>query len=119
MQHLPVTEVQKRLVREIACINCYQRPAGSEKLGCEVARNCEGICPLFFHLPRLARLANQMGERPGECEMAVKDQICQSCALKESAGEFCADYGARTCPLSRYSSAVVSGLQRITPFSAE
>jgi hypothetical protein len=117
MQHLLVTEVHKRLVREIACVNCYQRPKGSETLGPEVARSCEGTCPLFFHLPKLAALANQIGERPGECEAGVKDQICQGCSLRESAGDYCADYGARTCPLSRYSTAVISRLQRMMPFT--
>jgi hypothetical protein len=116
MQHLPITEVQRRLVREIACVSCYQRPPGSEALGPQVARTCEKSCPLFFHLPKLARLANHIGERPGECEAGVKDQICQGCALKESAGDYCADYGARTCPLSRYSAAVVARLERMMPF---
>jgi hypothetical protein len=119
MQHLPITEVERRLVREIACVDCYQRPRGSEALGPEVARSCEGTCPLFFHLPKLAKLAGQIGDRPGECEMAVKDQVCQGCILKESAGDFCPDYSARTCPLSRYSTAVISRLQRIIPFTPD
>jgi hypothetical protein len=120
MQHLPITEVERRLVREIACVSCYQRPRGSEALGPEVARSCEGNCPLFIHLPQLARLAaGQIGDRPGECEMAVKDQVCQSCVLRETAGEYCADYAARTCPLSRYSTAVISRLQRLMPFTPD
>jgi hypothetical protein len=116
MQHLPISEVERRLVREIACVSCYQRPPGSEALGPQVARTCEGSCPLFFHLPKLALLANQVGSRPGECEAAVKNHICQSCILKESAGDYCADYAARTCPLSRYSAAVIARLQRMMPF---
>ena len=116
MQHLPITEVERRLVREIACVSCYQRPPGSEVLGPQVARTCEPTCSLFFHLPKLVRLASQVGERPGECEAAVKDQICQGCTLKESAGDYCADYGARTCPLTRYSAAVIARLQRMMPF---
>ncbi|SRR6266568_2771170 len=119
MQHLPITEVHKSLVREIACVNCYQRPAGSETLGPQVPRTCEGVCPLFFHLPKLAKLANQIGDRPGECEMAVKDEICHSCALKGWAGEYCADFGARTCPLSRYSAAVIARLQRVLLFTSD
>ena len=116
MQHLPITEVEKRLVREIACPSCYQRPPGSEALGPEVGRACEGICPLFFHLPKLAKLAAQIGDRPGECEKALKDQVCQGCTLRETAGDYCADYSARTCPLSRYSTAVIARLQRTMPF---
>ena len=116
MQHIPISEVERRLVRDIACMSCYQRPEGSEALGPEVARSCEDTCPLFFHLPKLVAMANQIGERPGECEHAVKDKVCQGCCLKESAGDYCADYGARTCPLSRYSAAVISRLQRLMPF---
>jgi hypothetical protein len=119
MQHLPITEVQRRLVREIACVSCYQRPRGSEALGPQVVRACEVSCPLFFHLPKLARLASQVGDRPGECEAAVQDQICQGCILKESAGDYCADYGARTCPLSRFSAAVIARLQRMMPFAPD
>jgi hypothetical protein len=118
MQHLPITEVERRLAREIACVSCYQRPAGSEAFGPEVARACEGTCPLFFHLPKLARLAGHIGERPGECEAAVKDKICQGCCLKETAGDYCAGYGARTCPLSRYSAAVIARLERMRPFTS-
>jgi len=77
------------------------------------------MCPLFLHLPKLARLANQIGDRPGECDAAVKDQICQGCTLKESAGDYCPDYTARTCPLSRYSTAVISRLQRMMPFAPD
>jgi len=116
MRHLPITEVEKRLVREIACVDCYQVPKGSETLSPGVPRACEGTCPLFFHLPKLVQLAGQIGDRPGETELAVKDQVCQGCALRESAGDYCADYAARTCPLSRYSTAVISRLQRLVPF---
>ena len=86
---------------------------------CVHQQTCEGKCPLFLHLPKLARLANQVGDRPGECDGAVKDQICQGCILKESAGDYCPDYAARTCPLSRYSTAVISRLQRMMPLTPD
>jgi len=119
MQHLAITEVERRLVREVACVSCYHRPTGSEALGPEVARTCEVGCPLFVHLPKLARLAAQIGERAGETERAVKDQICQGCGMLESSGEYCADYTARTCPLSRYSTAVIARLERLMPFTPD
>jgi len=111
MQHLPITEIAHRLVRQVACTQCYQRPPGSAALGPEVARACEGACPLFFHLPSLVRLAGQVGEAPGECEAAVKESVCAGCRLTPSAGDFCADYSARACPLSRYSGAVIGALR--------
>ena len=110
MRHLPMPEVARRLARQVACTQCYQRPPGSAALGPEVARACEGSCPLFFHLPTLVRLAEHVGDEPGACEAAVKDSICAGCHLTPSAGDFCADYSARTCPLSRYSAAVVDAL---------
>ena len=32
----------------------------------------------------------------------MKDLICARCTLAPSSGEYCAEYMARTCPLSRY-----------------
>lgn len=113
MRHLPITEVAHRLVREIACTKCYQRPAGSETLGPEVARPCEMSCALFFHLPTLVRLAGQVGDAPGACETAVKESVCGRCRLTATAGEFCGEYATRSCPLSRYSGDVLCALPRV------
>ena len=113
MRHLPISDVTRRLVREVACRRCSDRPPGSEALGPEVARSCEGGCPLFFHLPTLLRLAWGVGDEPGACEAAVVNQVCAGCRLRPTHGDFCADFFARTCPLSRYSSDVVGALQRL------
>ena len=113
MQHLPLIQVAHRLAREVACVECYQRPHGSEALGPEVARTCEGSCPLFAHLPALAALAATVGDRPGDCERRVKESVCTACRLSPTAGEFCTDYATRTCPLSRYSTHVLAALQRV------
>jgi hypothetical protein len=118
MQHLATNDVERRLVREVACTKCYQRPPGSESLGPEVPRMCEASCPLFYHLPTLARLARQVGNIPGECEIAVKDLACSGCRLRETFGDYCADYGARTCPLSRHSAEVISALQKLAQFDS-
>jgi hypothetical protein len=112
MQHLPIDEVARRLVREVACTKCERRPPRSGGLGPEVSRACEVSCPLFFHLPLLVQLAGQVDDRPGSCEMAVKSRVCASCSLAPTAGEYCADYAARSCPLSRYSRDVLGALQR-------
>ena|SRR2546426_2430833 len=113
MQHLPITEIVSRLVREIACTKCYQRPPGSESLGPEVSRTCEATCPLFFHLPALVHLAGQVDDTPGACETAIQGSVCGGCRLSPTAGDYCADYAARTCPLSRYSAEVLNALQRL------
>ena len=112
MQHLPWDEVSRRVVRSVACTACYQRTPGSEALGPEVPRACEAGCSLFVHLPRLVQLARRADDRSGACERAVCESVCAACRLKPTAGEFCAEYAARTCPLSRYGAAVVAALQR-------
>ena len=111
MQHLSINDVAHRLVRQVACVGCSQRPRGSEALPPAIPRACEPTCPLFAHLPGLMSLVRQVGDRPGDCERAVFGNICSGCRLKPTAGDFCADYAARECPLSRYSSDVVAALQ--------
>jgi hypothetical protein len=113
MRNLPLNEVARRLTRELACVRCHQRPPGSEMLGPEVSRACELDCPLFVHLPRLMALSGRVGDRPGDCEVAVRTTVCGACRMRPTSGEFCADYDNRACPLSRYVGDVVAGLQRV------
>jgi hypothetical protein len=113
MRHLPLALLAERVTRQVACVQCYQRPPGTEALGPEVPRACEPSCPLFAHLPGLISLARDVGERPGECEHAVLATVCASCHLRPTSGEFCAHYQSRECPLSRYGDNVVTGLQRV------
>jgi len=113
MRHLPVNEIVHRLTREIACTRCPERPPGSEALGPEVARPCETACPLFIYLPTLVRLARQVDDTPGACESGVKRSVCADCRLRPTSGDFCADYDARTCPLSAYSHDVLNALGRV------
>ena len=113
MWHLPLDQVSRRLVREVACVRCGRRPPGSETLGPEAPRACEPSCPLFSHLPGLISVARQVGERPGECEQTVRLTVCDDCHLRPTSGEFCADYQSRECPLSRFGVDVVAGLQRV------
>jgi hypothetical protein len=61
----------------------------------------------------LMTLAATAEDRPGEWERDVKDVVCATCRLRPSAGEFCPDYAARTCPLSRYSGDVLAALQHV------
>jgi hypothetical protein len=118
MRHLPVDEIVHRLVRETACTRCARRPRGSDALGPEVMRSCEPSCPLFLHLPALVRLARQADDAPGTVERAVKNSICAGCHLRPTSGDYCADYDARTCPLSTFSLDVLSALERVPGLDA-
>jgi hypothetical protein len=98
-----------RAVRGTVCRMCYQRPHGSERLPNTVARSCEPGCPLFFHLPALYRIAvHHDTGAPGSLELAVKATICSHCHLAPTAGEDCAEFENRTCPLSRFAGEVVT-----------
>src|SRR5215204_5594330 len=117
MRHLPVYEIAHRLARQVACTQCYQRPTGSEALGPDVPRECEATCSLFFHLPTLVKAARHLGDGPGACEKALMDCVCATCRLRPTAGPFCADYAARTCPVSRYGADVIASLERAERFA--
>ena len=102
MQHHTTDDVLRRAVRGRVCPTCYQRPKGSDFDPPHVARNCEPLCPIFLNLPRLVEVAAVCAAAPIAFEHSVKDLICARCTLAPSSGEYCAEYMARTCPLSRY-----------------
>lgn len=103
-----------RAVRGTVCPICIQRPPGSEALPNNMPRSCEGACPIFAHLPGLYRIAVHGGTAaPGALEAAVKERICMKCSLAPTAGENCAEFASRTCPLSRYAGDVVSILEAL------
>jgi len=45
--------------------------------------------------------------------VALRGHVCSGCHLSETSGEFCSEYFARTCPLSRYSLQVIEVLERV------
>jgi hypothetical protein len=102
MQRHTTDDVLRRAVRGRVCPRCYQRPKGSDFDPPHVARNCEPMCPIFLNLPRLAEVAAVCASAPVAFERSVKDLVCARCTLAPSSGEYCAEYMARTCPLSRY-----------------
>jgi hypothetical protein len=67
-----------------------------------VPRTCESSCPIFLNLPELHAVAEGHLNEPGRYEQAVRQLVCTNCTLSESAGEFCADWAARSCPLAAY-----------------
>jgi hypothetical protein len=98
----------ERAVRGAVCPACYQRPPGSETLGNDVPRSCQGQCPIFLNLPKLYRIAvHKDTSTPGALDKQIKDTICPDCTVSPTHGEFCAEFMARTCPLSRFSAEVV------------
>ena len=112
--HEKPIDVVIRAVRGSVCTTCYQRPRGSEALPNTVARSCEGSCPLFFHLPALYRIAvHHDTQAPGALECAVKQTICSHCHLAPTAGEDCAEFENRTCPLSRFAGEVVTLIETL------
>ena len=110
-----------RAVRGAVCTACYQRPRGSEKLGAEVARSCEGHCPIFFHLPALYRIAVHHDDidAPGALDEAVRKTICPGCHLAPTAGEDCVEFANRTCPVSRLAGEVVTLIEALREWQHE
>src|SRR5689334_3958007 len=114
MQHVAKIEVIDRGVRETVCIQCVHRPAGSETLPPNVARACEPDCTIFKNLPELIRVAVKMDRKAGAYEGGIKDFVCQSCDASPTAGDYCTDGMARSCPLSLYGGEVVALIERLT-----
>jgi hypothetical protein len=113
MQNLLTLELAKRAVRVRICPRCYQRAVGSDALGPDQPLSCEAKCPLFLNLARLAEIAIYRDPMLTSYEQAVKREICESCTLAPSSGEFCSEYLARTCPLSRYAQDVIELIQHL------
>src|SRR5215218_4455456 len=103
MQHVPIQSITARAVRAKICTQCYQRPTGSESWEPARSRPCEGECAIFRNLLKLEKIAAQVND-PGldAYERAVRSQVCQRCTLSATAGDFCAEFATRSCPLSRY-----------------
>lgn len=112
MQHLPWREVAGRAVRGAVCVECHNRPPGSESLGNDKPRTCENDCSIFLNLDTLIQIAGRYSDptmRP--YERAVRELICQSCEQSPTAGDFCAERTRLTCPLNRYAHLVVDALE--------
>ena len=104
----------ERAIRGAVCPACYQRPPGSEKLGNDVPRECQGTCPIFINLPALYRIAvTGHTDEPGALDRMIKQTICPTCDVAPTHGEFCAEFQARTCPLSRFSAEVVTLIETL------
>src|SRR4051812_31306567 len=101
MQHLPTLDVAKLAIRSQVCTQCYQRPAGSEKWDESFERPCEGSCTIFMGLPNLLTAVRKTPANASP-DQVMKSFVCPTCIATPTAGDFCVEGAARTCPLSRY-----------------
>ena len=111
MQHVTKLDLFARALRSRICTKCYQRPAHSETMPPSAARICEPTCPIFMNLPKVVGLAARPPTQIST-ELLVRHVVCQACTASTSAGDYCADGLARTCPLSRYHQDVIDVLRR-------
>ena len=119
MQHPQLLDITSRAIRAKVCTQCYQRPPGSEKWEPTHTRPCEGQCPIFGNLPKLLGAVMSVHEpRLDAYEAEVRKHICQRCTLSPSAGEYCAEFATRTCPLSRYLGDIVEVLGKVAQLHA-
>lgn len=114
MQNLPAPELAQRAIRSRICVQCWQRPAGSESLPPTQPRSCEPACPIFENLPSLHRIARAIKDDSiAPYEQAMRRMICEQCEASPDSGEFCGDRTTRSCPLSRYAGEVVDVLEHL------
>ena len=106
MQHLPTLEVAQSAIREKVCTRCYQRPAGSEKWDHTVERPCQPTCTIFAGLPNLL-IAVRKAAADASPDQIMRAFVCPTCTASPTAGDFCVEGAARTCPLSRYGGEVL------------
>lgn len=110
--HVPSPRgIAKSAIRSGVCTTCYQRPPLSETLGPQTPRQCEPTCPVFRYLDALEMIAMDSAGAPGTVEHAMREQVCSTCDLSPTAGDYCAEMEARTCPLSRYATRVLQILE--------
>ncbi|HTL28656.1 MAG TPA: hypothetical protein VL282_05540 [Tepidisphaeraceae bacterium] len=110
--HKPILELAQLAVREKICPICAHRPHGSETLGPTVARSCEPACTIFLNLAQMLRAAG-LADPAASPDEVLRNYVCPACRASLSAGDYCAEHLARTCPLSCYSAEVLEILQRL------
>jgi hypothetical protein len=105
-------ELAQLAVREKVCPICTHRPPHSETLPPSVARSCEPTCTIFLNLPHMLRAA-VLADAAQSPDEVLREYVCPACHASISAGDYCAEHIARTCPLSIYSAEVLDILQRL------
>ncbi len=114
MQKVKMLELLRRGIRQRVCVQCYCRPEGSESQASGRARMCEDQCPIFRHLPQIARTTRPIrGENLGPYERGLREAVCQGCEASPTAGDFCTEAAHARCPLRRYMAEVVDVVERM------
>jgi hypothetical protein len=111
MQHKSTEELTKAAIRSRICRKCSHRPHGSEALDPLTARSCEPVCTIFIALPQI--VAAWQRQPDTEADELVQHFVCPTCKSSKSAGDFCPEHLARTCPLSCYASDVIETLEHM------
>jgi hypothetical protein len=50
---------------------------------------------------------------PGSCEHVIRERVCTSCRQALGSGDYCAEFLARTCPLSRNAERLLTALEKL------
>jgi hypothetical protein len=111
MVHEKPSDVARAALRAGICTICYQRPRDAGPMTPSQPRVCEPTCTIFAFLDTLERIAVSDNSKPGEFEHAMREQVCSRCTMSATAGDYCAEMEARTCPLSRYAPRVLEILE--------
>src|SRR5262245_59142594 len=114
MQHVVTDEVIRRALRARICPTCPHRPDGSEAMDPLEARASEPACTIFANLEALKSIAAKgAGDIHAGFERAIKDGICQHCTATPTAGDWCYERFARSCPLSIFAADVVEIIESL------
>jgi hypothetical protein len=101
MKNIVVVDELQHVVRRNVCTTCRFRPEGSEKLGPDVMRACEGCCSIFRNLVKLYDVATT-AKIDGNYDETIIDRICMTCENSPTAGEFCTRRATKVCPMGVY-----------------
>jgi hypothetical protein len=107
------TELIRRAVRAKICTRCYQCRRGEFSLAADVARSCEPQCTVFINSAAMYAAVAEDLPVLADADLAVEQIVCETCHIRPTSGEFCAEFASRACPLSRYGRDVIDLLQRM------
>lgn len=120
MRHIPLAGRRaaniaqaRRALRIGVCKDCDLRPPGSESLGADTARSCEGTCKIFCHLPQLVSTAEFLDPMIASLPRVMTRLIDDLCERTHEPCAAPAPTSNRQCPLSRYRERVIDVLQRV------
>ncbi len=102
--------MMQQQVRGRICPHCAWRPEGSESLGSDTPRSCQGVCTLFRSLSELMQVAQHMDSMLGSYERTMQHGVSRVCAGVAASGRRLA---RQTGPLGRYRGEVIAVLHTL------